>query len=42
MKNLFKKIIEENMKHKKKDEKNLKNTRTNLYSKLKVYEKKNV
>ena len=40
MKKLFKKIIEENMKHKEKDEKKLKNTRTDLQSKLKVYEKK--
>ena len=30
------------MKHKEKDEKKLKNTRTDLQSKLKVYEKKNV
>ena len=30
------------MKYKEKDEKKLKNTRTDLQSKLKVYEKKNV
>ena len=30
------------MKHKEKDEKKLKNTRTDLQSKLKVYEKKNI
>ena len=40
-KKLSKKIIEENMKHKEKDEKKeLKETKTNPYSKLKTYEKK--
>ena len=42
MKKLFKKIIEENIKHKEKDkkEKELKKTRIDPYSKLKAYEKK--